>query len=157
MRESRGVLIVVAVVVVLAAAVWFLSRPEHEPSRLIPENDEPVRFGFTDVSLRSPDLRVVEPEVRGSVRSTYSSWLVVLRCAEPEGCAGEFSVEVSYDSGGEERSLNLVSRCDVPNGGELRFEGLQDPPTPIDRIERLTLEVLDRGVSGDSSIDPAEF
>ena len=36
-------------------------------------------------------------------------------------------------------------------GGEIRFEGLQDPATPIERIERLTLEVRERGVPMDSA------
>ena len=156
MRELRPLLIVVAVVVALAAAVWLVNRPKHEPSRLIPENDEPVRFRFNDVSISSPDLEVVEPEVRGSTRSTYSSWLVVLKCAEPEGCAGTFAIEVRYHTGGESRRLVIRDRCDVPNGGELRFEGLQDPPTPVDRIEGLTLEVLERGVS-DEIVDSLEF
>lgn len=150
-RESRGLLIVVVVVVALAAVVWFLSRPEHEPSRLIPEKDEPVRFRFTDVSLRSPDLEVVQPEVRGSIRSSYTSWLVVMNCAEPEGCAGEFALEVSYATGDGTRRLSLVTLCDVPDGGEIRFEGLQDPATPIERVERLTLEVRERGVPMDSA------
>ena len=157
MRESRGLLIVVVVVVALAALVWFLNRPEHEPSRLIPDENEPVRFRFSDVSLRSPDLEVSEAEVRGSIRSSYTSWLVVMKCAEPEGCAGELAVEVRYAGGDETRRLSLVTLCDVPDGGEIRFEGLQDPATPIEGIEQLTLEVRERGVSGESSIDPESF
>jgi hypothetical protein len=149
-RDSRGLLVVIAVVVVLAAVVWLVSRPEHVPERLIPEDNAPVRFRFVDVAVTSPDLQVVAPEIRGAFRSTYSSWLIVLTCAEPDGCAGEFALEVSYDSGGESRKLAIVEQCDVANGGELRFEGLQDPSTPIDRVERLTLTVLDRKVPGQS-------
>lgn len=156
MRDSRGLLIVVAVAVALAAAVWLLNRPKPEPSRLIPEDGEPVRFRFDDVAVVSPDLAVVEPKVVGSTRSTQTSWLVVLKCAEPEGCAGEFAVEVGYQTGGESRRLTIVNRCDVPNGGELRFEGLQDPPTPIDRIEGLTLEVIEESAS-DEIVDSLEF
>jgi hypothetical protein len=155
-RDIRGLLIVVAVVVALAAAVWLVNRPKHQPSRLVPENDEPVRFRFADVSITSPDLEVVEPEVRGSTRSTYSSWLVVLSCAEPEGCAGEFAVEVKYHTGDESRRVVIVNRCEVPNGGEMRFEGLQDPSTPVDRIEGLTLEVRERGTPG-RFVDDMEF
>lgn len=157
MRDFRGLLIVISVVVALAAVVWLVSRPKHEPSRLIPEDHEPVRFHFTDVSVTSPNLEVAEPAVRGSIRSTYSSWLVVLTCAEPEGCAGEFTVEVRYHSGGESRRIAIVDRCDVPNGGELRFEGLQDPPTPIDRIEGLTLRVVERMAPGQTSADRVEL
>jgi hypothetical protein len=155
-RDSRGLLIVIAVVVALAAALWLVNRPKHEPSRLIPEDGEPVRFRFNDVAITSPDLEVVEPEVVGSTRSTQTSWLVVLKCAEPEGCAGEFAVEVRYQTGGESRRIAIVNRCDVPNGGELRFEGLQDPPTPIDRIEGLTLQVLEQEAS-DEIVDSLEF
>jgi hypothetical protein len=150
-RDSRGLLIVMAVVIAVAAVVWLASRPEHEPSRLKPETDQPVRFRFADLSITSPDLEVVEPEVRGSIRASYSSWLVILICAEPEGCAGEFAVDLRYHTGSESRRLVIVNRCDVANGGELRFEGLQDPSTPVDRIERLTLEVLERGIPGQST------
>lgn len=156
MRDIRGLLIVVAVVVALAAAVWLVTRPKHEPSRLIPENDEPVRFRFDDVSIASPDLEVVEPEVRGSIRSTYSSWLVVMKCAEADGCAGEFTLEVKYLTGDERRRLLIVNRLEVPYGGELRFEGLQDPPAPVDRIEGLFLELLEPGAS-DEIVDSLEF
>lgn len=157
MRDFRGLLIVISVVVALAAVVWLVSRPKHEPSRLIPEHDEPIRFHFADVSVISSNLEVAEPEVRGSIRSTYSSWLVVLKCVEPEGCAGEFTVEVKFHTGDESQRVVMVDRCDVPNGGELRFEGLQDPPTPIDRIEGLTLEVLKREVPGQTSADRVEL
>jgi len=155
-RDFRGLLVVVAVVVTLAAGVWLVNRPKHQPSRLIPENDEPVRFRFADVTITSPDLEVVESEIRGSTRSTYTSWLVVLNCAELEGCAGEFALEVRYHTGSESRRLVMINSCDVPNGGELRFEGLQDPPIPVDRIEGLTLEVLERGAS-DEIVDSLEF
>ena len=156
MREFRGLLIVIAVVIALAAALWLVNRPKYAPSRLIPEDDEPVRFRFNDVSINSPDLEVTEPEVRGSTRSTYSSWLVILNCAEPEGCAGKYSLEVSYHTGGESQRVVIVNRFDVPNGGELRFEGLQDPPSLVDRIDGLTLEVLERGVA-DEIVDSLEF
>ncbi len=148
MRDFRGLLIVIAVAVALAAVVWLVSRPEHEPSRLIPEVDEPVRFRFADVAVASPGLAVGGAEIRGAIRPTYSSWLVVLTCAEPDGCAGEFAIEVSYHTGEASRKLGIVQHCDVANGGELRFEGIQDPPTPIDRIERLTLEVVERNIPG---------
>lgn len=157
MRDLRAPLIVLAVVVVLAAVVWMVSRPEHEPSRLVPVEDQPVRFDFADLAITSPDLAVAAPVVRGSIRSDYASWVVVLRCAEPEGCAGEFSVEVSYLTGGERRSLTMVSRCDAPDGGELRFEGLQDPPTPIDGIEGLELTVIERSTPGQEPDESIEF
>ncbi len=157
MRNIRGLLILIAVVLVLAAVVWLANRPEHQPSRLIPDDDEPAHFRFADLQVTSPDLAVAAPEVRGLIRSDYSSWVVVLRCAEPEGCAGEFSVDVTYHTGGERKLLSIVSRCDALNGGELRFEGLQDPPTPIDGIEGLDFNVLERRIPGEEPDDSIDF
>jgi hypothetical protein len=147
-RDFRGPLIVVAVVVVLATMVWLVSRPGDGPSRLILEDDTPVRFHFDDVPITSFDLEVSEPRVHGSIRSSFSSWLVILNCAEPEGCAGEFALEVTFQSGRERREITIIALCDAPSGGELRFEGLQDPPLPVDRVDGLTLEVIERGVPG---------
>ena len=151
MRDSRGLLILLALVVVVATVVWFATRLEPVSPRPTPEEDQPIRFRFSDVKVKSPDLEVVEPEVRGAIRTTYSSWLVTLNCAEPEGCAGEFAIEVRYHTGSDSERIVIATRCDVPNGAELRFEGLQDSPTPVDHIEYLTLEVLERGVPGQST------
>ena len=153
MRDLRGLLILTAVVLVVATVVWLARSPKPGPTRLEPEEDQPIRFRFVELSIDSPDLEVVAPEVRGAIRRTYSSWLVTLSCAEPEGCAGEFTIEVRYHTGNESERIVIATRCDVPLGGELRFEGLQDPSTPIDRIEGLTLEVLERGAPGRSTDD----
>jgi hypothetical protein len=68
-----------------------------------------------------------------------------MNCGEPDGCAGEFGITVSFDTGSGDRQLLLVNGLEVPMGGELRFQGLQDPSTPVERIDKLVLEVQSIG------------
>jgi hypothetical protein len=148
MRDSRGLLILLVVVVVLAAAVWWWTRPRPEPPSRQPTRQEPIRFHHTEVAVRSPDLSVGDAEIHGAIHPDYTSWQVSMPCDEPEGCAGEFAVEVRYDAGAGSGRLVLLGRGDVPSGGRLRFEGLQDPPTAVDGVDRVTLEVRSRGRAG---------
>jgi len=67
-------------------------------------------------------------------------------CAEPDGCTGEFGIKVSFHTGSDHRQLVLVNHFEAPMGGELRFQGLQDPSTPVDRIDGLALDVRVSGV-----------
>ncbi len=142
MRDARGLLILLAVLVVAAAVVWFsIHRRSDEPGPVLLETAETVLFDFAGLAVRSPDLRVGEARVRGANQGEFSSWLVVMDCEEPEGCAGEFGVTVSFDTGSADRQIVLVNDLQVPMGGELRFQGLQDPSTPVERIDKLVLEV----------------
>jgi hypothetical protein len=144
-RASRGLLIVLAVAVVIAVAVaiWFGLRrgPSAEPPGTIPPPPETVLLEFSDLPVRSADLAVGPATVRGAIQDGFTSWLVVIPCSEPGGCAGELAVELDYHTGSAPGSLVLAGRYDVPSGGELRFEGLQEPSTPVDQIDRVTLEV----------------
>lgn len=156
MRDSRGLLILLVVVVAAAAVVWWLTGPRDEGSTVTPDESGPVRFQFPEVAVRSPELAVGPADVRGAISPDHTSWLVITSCLEPAGCAGELALEIRYDTGVGSRVLRLVTRCDAPQGGELRFEGLQDPSTPVRRIERLTLEVTERGAP-DGSGDEVEL
>lgn len=145
MREGRGPLILIAVLVV-AAVVWFAVHRRSEinrPMRLEPV--EAVRFEFEKVAVGSSDLRVGPARVRGAIQQGFTSWLVMMECAEAEGCIGEFAVTVSYHTGTERRQVVLVNRLEAPMGGELRFQGLQDPSTQVLRIDELTLDVRSSG------------
>ena len=144
MRDLRGLLIFAAVVVFVAAVLWLATRRGSEPALPAGEGEAPIRFQQTDVPLISKDLAVELQEVRGTIHPEYTSWSVKLTCGEPEGCSGELAVRVDYHSGADARRLVLVNRVNVASGGELRFNGLQDPPTPVSRVDRLTLEVRKR-------------
>lgn len=151
MRETRGLLILLAVVIVGALVVWFaIGRRGGESRSPAMEPVEAILFDFDEVAVRSPDLRVGQARVRGAIQDGFSSWLVVVDCAQTDGCAGEFAVRVSYHTGSEARELVLANGLEVPMGGELRFQGLQDPSTPVDRIDKLSLVV--RSLGGPSEL-----
>jgi hypothetical protein len=109
-----------------------------------------VRFRFEDVPIESPDLKVRLEAVQGVVRGSHGSWLVSLVCAEPSGCAGEFSVEVDYDTGTSEARLVISRQLQASDGETMRFEGLQDPPRAVNRVARVKLEVVSRLGAGES-------
>jgi hypothetical protein len=152
-------LILLGVVVVAALAVWFATsdRDGEDAAMVAPDEvSRTVRFEFDDLSVRSPDLKVGPARVRGAIQEGFSSWLVMMDCAEPDGCAGEFALELSFDTGADRRDFVLTSRGEVPHDGELRFEGLQDPSTPVARVVGLSLEVRSRGDRRDLLAEPID-
>jgi hypothetical protein len=156
-RNARVWWLLLAVAAVVAVVVWFVSGPEPIKTTPRPERDEPVRFSHDEVAVDSARLEVGAASVRGAIHPGYTSWLVIVGCAEPDGCAGEFSVTIEYHTGTESRRIEVENRCDVPFGGEMRFEGLQDPSTPVGRIDELTLEVLERRRPGETAADEIEL
>ena len=146
MRDTRGLVIALAVVVVVvvAAVVWWASRPQPGPTRTAPDEVKPVVFDFAEIPVKSPDLGVGRAEIKGAIYPSYTSWRIATDCAEPEGCTGEFALELSYRSGSEIRRIVIINRCEATVGDELRFEGLEDRPTPVDGIDRVSLVVRDR-------------
>jgi len=156
-RGARVWWVLLAVVAVVVVVVWFVSGPEPMTTTPRPERDEPVRFSHDELTVESAELEVGTASVRGAIHPGYISWLVIVGCAEPEGCAGEFSVTIEYHTGTESRRIEVENRCDVPVGAEMRFEGLQDPSTPVGRIDKLILEVLERRPPGVPVIDEIEL
>lgn len=149
-RDARGLLIFLAIVLAVAGGLWWWSRPRPVPEAPPPpEPAESVRFHKSGLAVRSPELAVGSAELRATVHPGYTAWRVEVGCAEAVGCAGEFTVEVRYATGqdGEGRVV-LRGSCDVPSGGAMVFEGLQDPPAPVAGIELVTLEVRSRGSAG---------
>jgi hypothetical protein len=142
--SSRGLLIALVVLLVVAALIWLATRSEPVPPRVERDEAAPVRFEFAGIDVASPDLEVGPAEIKGTVYPSYSSWRVTMSCDEPDGCTGEFALEVGYHSGSESRRLVIINRCEAPMGQNLRFEGLQDQSTAIDGIDRVTLKVRDR-------------
>lgn len=143
-RASRGLLIVVVAVLVMAALVWLATRSRPEPPGVERDAAGPIRFEFVGITVTSPDLEVGPAEIKGAVYSDYSSWRATMSCNEPDGCTGEFALEVDYRAGGEARRVVFINRCEAAMGGALRFEGLQDQSAPVDAIDGVTLEIRDR-------------
>ena len=144
MRDSRGLLILLAVVVVVAGIVWWLTRPQPETVVPVVHQEGPVRFEFSDHPVDSPDLEVSNAEVRGVYLSGVNSWTVTTNCARSAGCVGKVVLEVEYASGNDDGRVLIVDRVDLPDGGELRFQGIEDPGLQVGVIRKITLEVLDR-------------
>lgn len=152
MRESRGLLILLVVVVLTAGLVWFFTRPKPPaPSEVAPEPDAPVPFHFAEVPVRSPDLVVEELQVSGAVAGNHTSWVVTATCAEPEGCVGELLAEVRFLSENGKGEIRLLGEFDVPSGDVLRFEGLQNGYHSVEEIDRVAIEVRSREVMDYSS------
>lgn len=154
---TRVLLILAALIVVFVVVVWYIGCPHPEETPPRPERSEPLRFDHNEFKVESPDLEVGPASVRGAIHPSYLSWVVVIDCAEPEGCTGELKLTIEYDTGSETRRIIVDNRCDVPLGGELRFEGFQDPPTPVSRIKSLTLDVVDRSPPIELGADETEF
>lgn len=144
MRDSRGLLILLAVVVVIAGVVWWLTRPQPETVEPVATGEGPIRFEFVDVPVKSPDLEISSAEVRGAHRAGFTSWTVTMTCEESDGCVGKLVLAVEYAAGNDDGRVMIVDRVDLPEGGELRFLGIEDPGVEVDTIERITLEVRDR-------------
>ena len=153
MRQSIGLLLLLVVVVAAAVVLFILSRQPGEPAGPAVEAPDVVRFSADDVPVRARGLEVSSAGVRVAIHPTFASWLVRVTCDEPDGCSGELTATVRYTDRGEDRSLGLVGSFDVPVGGDLRFEGLQEPPTGVDRIDRVLLEVQSRATPGASVPD----
>ena len=83
------------------------------------------------------------------------------RCLHPAEPGGSFLITIVFQhrKTAQERKSKMKKPyfwkarkawyINQPNGGALRFEGLQDPPVPVDRIDGLTLKVLDHDSSNE--------
>jgi len=147
-RESRGLLILLVVVVLAAGLVWYLTRPAPpEPPAAIPEPDAPLRFSFTEITVRSPEVRLTDVRVGGSVSSDGTTWVVTATCAETAGCIGEMAVDVSFRSGGGRDAVSLLGEIDVGVGEQLRFDGFLGGHHPVDGVDRVAIAVRSREVT----------
>ena len=107
MKNARIWWLLLAIVGVVVVVIWFVSAPEPIKTTPRPERDEPVRFSHDELAVDSADLEVGTATVRGAIHPGYTSWLVIVGCAEPDGCAGEFSVTIEYHTGTESRRIEV--------------------------------------------------
>ena len=147
MESRRGLVIgivVIAIVGVLVAG-WLRWRASEQP---VEASGELQRLSFTEVPISSPGLAVSLQSVQSAMHPGHTSWSLTLVCDEPEGCAAELTATVDYRSGGDRRQIAFNTRCDVSDGGVIRFDGLEDPPSPVTRVDRVMLEVTSRAAPG---------
>jgi len=125
----------VGIAVLVALLVWRVGRDGRDA------DDAPQTFDVGSVSVASPKLAVSDALVRGTVYPEYTDWSCVLECREPEGCYAEVQLTITYRSGGDELKTQLGGRVDAAMGESMRLGRAQRPPTGVDKIERVTLEV----------------
>ncbi len=95
----------------------------------------------TSIPLVSPDIAVELHSVRATVHPGYTDWACILECREVAGCRADVAVEVTYVSQGEERVLHMAGRLDAVQGQSMRIGRAHRPPSPVDRVEQVTVKV----------------
>jgi hypothetical protein len=134
-RTRWLVVAAVGVAVLVALFVWRAGRDDRDA------DVESQEFRVGSVAVDSPALAVSDALVRGTVYPEYTDWSCVLECREPQGCYAEVQLTITYLSGGDELEVKLGGRLDAAMGETMRLARAQRPPTAVDEIERVTLEV----------------
>ena len=134
-RTRWLVVAAVGVAVLVAFFVWRAGRDGRDADL------ESQEFRIGSVKVDSPALAVSDAMVRGTVYPEYTDWSCVLECLEPEGCYAEVQLTITYRSGADELEVKLGGRLGAAMGETMRLARAQRPPTAVDEIERVRLEV----------------
>jgi len=161
MAESRTLLVglgVLAVVVLLCLGAWFCTRtPPSPPVEPEPPPPRPIRFGFEELTVDATGIVVGPALVRGAVQPGFTSWLVIVECMEPEGCAGEARVTIDYEAASGSGSNVITGRFDAAMGSSVRFEGLGKEPVTVSGVRRVSIEATERWPLGAPPADEELF
>ena len=136
--RTRWIIAVVVVMAVALAVVLWLGRrvtPRVEPR---PEGTHTV----SDVLLQSPELSIEVDAVRWTHHPGYTDWACLLECRESGGCRAEVQLLVDYISQGEEQRLTVGGRIDAAFGEIVRIGRAERPSVAVDRLERVTVDVI---------------
>jgi hypothetical protein len=125
----------VGVVIVVGFLIWRAGRDGRGAG------GDSQSFDVGTVPIASPELAVSDALIRGTVHPEYTAWSCVFECREPEGCHAEVLMTITYRSGGDELKVKLGGRLDAAAGEKMRLGRAQRPPTTVDEIERVELEV----------------
>ena len=125
----------VGVAVLVALLVWRGCRDGRMAA------DAPQTFGVGSVPVVSPELAVSDALVRGTVHPDYTDWSCILECREPDGCHAEVQLTIAYMSQGTEVFVKFGGRLDAAMGETMRLGRAQRPPTGVDEVNLVTLEV----------------
>ena len=99
-------------------------------------------FLARDVLVVSPDLEVELISVGGTAHPGYTDWSCLLECRESAGCRAGVELVVDYVSAGEKRRLLFSGALDAEKGETMRLGRPQRPATVVDKVEKITLEVI---------------
>jgi hypothetical protein len=136
-RYRWFVLAAAAVAVAVAIVIW-------RGRQLEPRVDPAAKTTFTveDVPVASPDLNIDVGTVRWTYHPEYTDWACLVECREDDGCHAEVQLIMDYISLGKKQRLTLSDRLDARYGETVRIGRAQRPSVEVDRIERVTVEVL---------------
>jgi hypothetical protein len=132
--RSRWLVVSAVLAVAVVILVWRGCRWDGARS----DSDEHSVDGIT---LTSPDLDLQLLAMRTTDRPGFTDWSCLLECRERSGCRADVRVKVLYRTAGERRTLSMGGRIDVANGESARIGRVQRPPTEIDRIDEVVVEV----------------
>jgi hypothetical protein len=134
----RWILLAVVVVASVAAAVVWRGR------QLAPLADPGSDGTFTvsDVPVESPELSIDVGTVKWTHHPDYTDWSCLIECRESGGCHAEVQLVVDYISNGRKKRLTLGGRLDAAQGETVRIGRAQRPSVTVDRVERVSVEVL---------------
>lgn len=102
----------------------------------------PADFSEDGVRLVSPEIDLVLVSVRGTAHPSYTDWACLLECREARGCGADVKLVVEYRSAGEKQTLNIAGRLVGERGQTMRVGRAQRPAVAVDRIDRVTVEVV---------------
>lgn len=139
MTNRRTWLVVAIIVLAVVAIVLYWRGCRTAP----PEPTDVARDFLVDgVSVDSPDLAVGPAMVRGTVHPGYTDWACLFECREPDGCRAEVQMVITYMSKGKAERLIFGGTLQAAAGETMRIARVQRPPTPVDEVESIALEVI---------------
>lgn len=136
-KNSRWLAVpVLLVVVVVLVLVWrgCCSDDARPPA-------VPGEFEVDTITFTSPDLDLELLSVRTTDHPGYTDWACLVECRELGGCQADLRVRVVYRAAGEERTLQMGGRLDVERGETARIGRVQRPPTAVERVDEVIVEV----------------
>jgi len=155
MGRYRWFVLAVAVAAVAVAVAFVIWRGRQlEPRRADPAAK--TTFTVEDVTVASPDLNIDVGTVRWTYHPEYTDWACLVECREDDGCHAEVQLIMDYISLGKQQRLILGDRLDAGYGETVRIGRVQRPSVEVDRIERVTVEVLGAFYRGAPTPTPME-
>jgi len=132
--------LLLAVIVVAVAAALMVRRGR----RLEPRADPAAQTTFTvnDVPVDSPQLKINVGTVRWTYHQDYTDWACLVECRESGGCHAEVQLVLEYVASGKQQRLTLSDRLDAGYGETVRIGRVHRSALVVDRVERVTVEVL---------------
>jgi len=152
-RRTLTVLVVAALVVVASALVIMWQRRPDTPR---PAEGSAETYAVTDVPVRSPDVRISVGTVKWTHHPNYTDWSCLIECREAGGCHAEIQLIIEYVASGVAKRLTLGGRLDAARGETVRIGRVERPGEKVDRVDQVSVEVVEAFQSGAPPPTPME-